>query len=230
MGLDGFEFTMRLRKEFGIDLLEDATKLQTVGQVHEYLRSRLPRGLDEPGHLKHIFYRLRDAMAAELEIPRRLIRPSARIDSLFNVHRLRRQHRSLQNSVGFEVPPILRRRQDGQTSWGALVFIGLLAIVPFFFLEGLVLGMMALAVAIGISLAVGYLDDLTSPNHPWRVVTSDRIAELVERTIIVNKPAMGTWTELRIWLTLKHIVAEQANVFPDEITRDTQFERDLCLG
>jgi hypothetical protein len=90
------------------------------------------------------------------------------------------------------------------------------------------------AIAVGVFAAFAVLSMLhkalnDSAWHKRRVLTSDRLAELVEKVVILNKlpAASSEWTDERIWLTLKETIVEQLGVQPDQVTPQAHYVHDL---
>ncbi len=83
MGLDLIEYVMAVEDAFGIAIPdEDAARLETAGQMVDYLCGRLGEASEGPPLIQSAFYRLRAAVAAELGIPPRRVLPQTDLGSL----------------------------------------------------------------------------------------------------------------------------------------------------
>ena len=74
MGLDSVELVMAIEEEFGIDIPDrDAEKMTTVGEVYEWLKTRIATTDPIACLTQRVFYQLRRALIANYGLERRLI-------------------------------------------------------------------------------------------------------------------------------------------------------------
>jgi acyl carrier protein len=85
MGLDTVELVMEVEDEFGIELPDaDAERLQTVGQLVDYLVGRLgPPASPPPCATARAFYDFRASVVTVCGVSRRGVGPSTRVVDLF---------------------------------------------------------------------------------------------------------------------------------------------------
>jgi hypothetical protein len=83
MGLELIEFVLATEDAFEIDIPDaDAANLETPAKLIDYLCARLGEAADGPPLLQTVYYRLRAALADELEIPRSRIAPDSVLGEL----------------------------------------------------------------------------------------------------------------------------------------------------
>jgi len=83
MGLEIVEYIIATEDAFEIDLPDaDAAQIATPGQLIEYLSARLCTSADGPPLVQSAFYWLRSALAEELAVSRKVIRPTTTIAGL----------------------------------------------------------------------------------------------------------------------------------------------------
>ena len=83
MGFDTLELVMKIEDEFSISIPDaDAELIQTVGHLHAYVCHALRPHGDAVCPSARAFYRLRHILLDRHPIPRRFIRPSARLAHL----------------------------------------------------------------------------------------------------------------------------------------------------
>src|ERR1043166_3354713 len=83
MGLDVVEYVMAIEEAFEIDIPDaDAVHLETPAKLIDYLCTRLGESADGPPLVQTAFYWLRRALADELAVSRRRIRPATTIGEL----------------------------------------------------------------------------------------------------------------------------------------------------
>ncbi len=82
-GLDLVELVMAIEEEFGLDIPNEAAeKLTTVGEVYEYLRTRLDKTDSEECLSQKIFYKLRRAIVSNFQVNRQAISPDTQVNNL----------------------------------------------------------------------------------------------------------------------------------------------------
>jgi len=83
MGLDIVEYVIAVEDAFGLAIPNrDAARLETPGQLVDYLCTRLTAASDGPSLVQTAFYRLRAALVAELGVSRAAVRPDATLAQL----------------------------------------------------------------------------------------------------------------------------------------------------
>ena len=82
MGLDLVEFIMATEVAFGVDIADsDAERIVAPRHLIAYLRARLPAAEDTPCLTQQAFYRVRDSVAAQSNLPRAALRPSTALEA-----------------------------------------------------------------------------------------------------------------------------------------------------
>ena len=103
MGLDSVELLMRIEEEFSIDLPdEDVSKVHTVGELYEFVLSKLKTTPDCLS--SKAFYRTRRALVDALGLPRRSIRPSTDLEPLFPTAHRKQLWSSVADAIGLTDP------------------------------------------------------------------------------------------------------------------------------
>ena len=83
MGLELIEYILAVEDAFELDIPDaDAARLETPAKLIDYLCARLGEAADGPPLLQTVYYRLRAALATELNVPRSRIAPDSTLAEL----------------------------------------------------------------------------------------------------------------------------------------------------
>jgi len=126
MGLDTVELIMAVEDTFSIAIPDkDASNFTTVGHLYDYIRSRRGAASACQCPTASAFWRLRGAMT-KTGIPRKLVRPAARLNDLFNGVDAHRQWRLVHRDLGM----IASRRRPSASTVRSFIKDYLPAITP----------------------------------------------------------------------------------------------------
>lgn len=127
MGLDLVELVMEVEDAFDVKISdEDATKCDTVGKLIAMVQEKVGDGKPEICLTSRTFYRLRQALMANLGIERRQVRLDSTLAELLPGRMRRKQWNKLRDA-GILVPPLeLTKRQTMFT--GFLVVVAALGV------------------------------------------------------------------------------------------------------
>jgi acyl carrier protein len=105
MGLDSVELVMAIEEEFGLEIKdEDAFYLTTVGEVFNYLRSKLTKIPPEDCLTQKVFYKLRRALIENYGLRRQLISPNTLLSSLLSLKEIEEGWPYLQMFIDLRTP------------------------------------------------------------------------------------------------------------------------------
>jgi hypothetical protein len=80
---DPVAVVMAIEEKFGLTIPdEEAEKIHTMGQLHDYVLARVARGQPQVCVTSAAFYRLRRALGEVCGVPREHVRPQARLEDL----------------------------------------------------------------------------------------------------------------------------------------------------
>jgi acyl carrier protein len=229
MGLELLELVLNVEDAFGFSIPdEDAVGLNTVGKLHDYiLAHRFPK--DRNACLSSVtFYQIRRAMMSVLQLPRKDVRVSTELSAVI-AKRRRRVWRALEKATGFRLPQL--RRPAWVTAIAALATIALAIATPVCFslslLHGAIVSAIVAAYVVGyllswltIPLAFEFQPDCTTVGQLATATLARNYRAIVEQT---NKNA----SDAEVWEMLRFIVAEQLGVRLNDITKETDFVKDL---
>src|SRR5687768_4924872 len=118
MGLQGVELVMAIEDEFGISIPDhDASRLETVGQIYDYVRQRLSATRGPRCVSQATFYRVRAALAALTGVPQATIRPATPLDRLRPAQALQADWSTVARSTGLTLPRLVRPEVRSATNW-----------------------------------------------------------------------------------------------------------------
>jgi hypothetical protein len=222
-----------------------------AGQVLESVRRRLSPGASFTPHpVRPAFARLRDALVAECSLPRRVIRPSARLEELVPRSGRADSWARLGRRLGQPLPPFAEANPPAAVwvvgSLGALLVyaVGVPAVQAIdawaaadgFERAGwyLALGVCVVPPSFiaGIVLSCLLAAYLFRNRFPCRFQAEYATVGQLARFLAENGAADGTavpWTAERTWVAVRAILAEAAGRMPGEVTEDTDLIRGLGL-
>ena len=207
-----------------------AAELNTMGKLYEYtFAHRFPA--DEEGCLTSIvFYKIRRAMMAVLQVPRKNVRAATRLSALIPRHRRRAWH-AIRKLSGLRLPRL--RRPVWVTAAATLASLLLAVAAPLLLGRRLLNGAIWLAVLVGT--AAGYLLYwLTTPLAFEFQPECHTVGELTIATLARNFQAVHDEAKssnaAEVWDVLCRIVSEQLGVRAGDLTRETDFVKDLHAG
>lgn len=230
MGLDLVEFVMAVEERFGIAIPdEDACKLETVGNVYDYVLSKVQ--IEEPNNKvclsSNAFYRLRRALMETSGLQRSEIRPGTLLADLTGKDRRRALWTAVHYSTGFKLPELHRPTWlvSGITATGLVAFVGVFALLPGSAKNLFVPGAAGLAAATVLVLAT----ELLRREFPKGLRT---VGDLVNEIVRLNTASLldalnRKWDPQLVWDTLVDTICEQLPVDKSQIVRTARFVKDL---
>lgn len=228
--MDGIELLIGVEDAFGIEIPDrDAAKLISVGQLYDYVRSRVGREGICPS--RHVFYRLRGALECGSGVARGALRPDTPLETVLpSVSRLH-SWADLATRGELNLPRL--RRPEWVFVAGITIFatgmvatllcsVGAFQLVPshwtFILLTGgalLLLWLITVPLAVSLPLHCQSLGDLT------RIVSAMNSDEL--------EVSLG-WGDSEIWQTVRVLISQQMGIPVEQVTAEKQFIRDLGMG
>ena len=111
MGLDVVELVMRVEEEFEIAIAdEEASQLETVGQLHLCVLTKLGLTSPNPCLSSATFYQLRRAMLPLSGVARSDVRPTTPTELLLPASNRRAHWSELSQTLGAKLPALKRPR------------------------------------------------------------------------------------------------------------------------
>ncbi len=110
MGLDTVELVMAIEQEFGIEIPDpDAERMITVGDVYEYLKTRLKSEPVEGCLRQRIFYKLRRAVIENYNLPREALSPDTCLSEIMYFKHVEEGWPFLQMFIDLRIPQFQSR-------------------------------------------------------------------------------------------------------------------------
>jgi hypothetical protein len=217
---------------FGIAIADvDAERLTTVGDLFDHVIARRFRDVRGDYLSSIAFYKVRRALMSNLQLSRDAVQPATKLSAVAARHR-RRLWQAIKKQTGLRLPML--RRPSRLVTTATLAAIGLGVSVP------LLLGLKPLGganvvaiVSVGVFGYIFYLLTAAFARElPPDVVTVGDLAKAVfarnyQPILAESKRSMA---DGQVWDTLRRIVANQLELLPGEITRETGFSRHLVAG
>jgi hypothetical protein len=228
MGLDLMELVLAVEDAFGFSIPdEDVAKLDTMGKLYEDILAHRFQSENQGCLTSIVFYRLRRAMMAVLDVPRKNVRVATRLSVIIPRHRRRAWH-AIQKAARLRLPPL--RRPD----WVNAVLVT--AVLVLAIATPLLLGRTLLngAIVVGILAAVGggyLLSWLTIPLAFAFQPFCHTVGELTLASLARNFQALhqeaGASNAAEVWDMLCRCVAKEFGIEAGGLTKETNFLKDL---
>ncbi len=234
MGEDSVALIRRIQDDFCIEFAEtELAGIATVGDLYEVLLGKVETG--DSCRSSQAFYRLRKAMMAVLNKPRKAIRPGTQLGALLPDPKRKVLWKQLEETTYLSFPKLRHPR------WARDVIrsLALASAIAFqigmnrwthprgFWWVDLEIGVVAVFVIVRQSLfaATGFL----GIGLPVRTV-----GELVKAILSTNfsqfTPEAGNalpYSPAEVWEQLGHILSEELGLEPEKIAKETRFEGHL---
>lgn len=232
MGLDGVELIIAVEERFGIAILdEEASRVRTVGDLHELLMKKLTPAESRACLTSQAFQRMRRALVDHFGITREAVRPKALLEGLLPQSGRRKAWAQLAVRLGWQLPELRRP---------AALELGLaascLAAVP----AALVLGALDPAsqpLAWGIGLGalpfcwLGYR--LTAPLAVHLPSSCATVGGAVRTALSHNFSRISqecrSWSQREVWQSLQIVIVDQIGCSVAEVRKDARFVEDLGI-
>jgi acyl carrier protein len=230
MDFDFGDVVLEVEDAFGFSIPnEDAAALTTMGKLYDYVLAHRFRGKQDACLSSITFYKIRRALMSILQIPRDAVRVSTELPAIVRKRR-RRTWRAVEQTTGLRLPMLRRPRWVVTIATLAAVGLGiatpaLLGLKPF---RG------GIAVALFTAGVFGFvflyrLTEFLAYEFPPDVAT---VGQLAKATLARNyqplvAEAKKSATDAEVWDALQRIVGEQFGVRLDQLTKETDFVKDL---
>ena len=240
---DPVAVVMAIEEKFGITIPdEEAEKITTMGQLYDYVVTRVARGQAQVCVTSAAFYRLRRALGEVCGVPRERVRSRARLEDLLPLHDRPHYWHELQTRLSnLHLPPLRRpawlvKRIEAAslvplylTVLGAIVLISLLAHTP----AAPLVTILAVAACpiVGITGMLLMCRAACRRTERYAIHLPPACATVRDMvyTLVSWQPAApmvsntSRVSDKEIWGTLCAIVGGEFDRPPDSFTRDTTF-------
>ena len=230
MGLDVVELVMRVEEEFGLSIEDEAAEqLQTVGQLHTFILSRLD-WLDASRCLSSAtFYQLRRGLVDLAVAPRRAIAPATPTESLLPIANRRQLWESWSRNAGVELPALQKSKWMRAAWWLAL--LATLGVGP-------ILWPAATFVVFSyyvLAFSLCFVALKWSERYAIHLPAGCALVGDVTKTVMRLNYGIGVQSGQRrsvdeVWEKLKMMLVDDFDVAPEAIVPDAQFVRDFGFG
>ncbi len=230
MGLDSVELIMEFEKAFEIRIPDqEAEKLRTVGEVHNYIWNRLDNYHSNKCNSQILFYKLRKHCTEEFGLPKNSFQTDGKINDVFPKENRRKVYRDFEKRFQLQLPSLELTKAWNYllTIVGVISIIGslLLVIILCWFYDYSYWLFLLPAIGIIFTLFISYL------LNPKRIViTPFLIRDFVQKTLSLNflqfaKESGANRNE--VISVINQIISDKIGVDLDEITPEKSFTDDL---
>ena len=228
MGLDSVELVMSVEDAFQINISEEeASKIRTVGEFYDVVRSKLAIKDDEGWGrclTSTAFYRVRRAMVEVLRIDRRKITPKTELSVLLPTPQRRENWGRITRAASLKIPKL------GYNSGVILLKFAILMAV------GTALGLLQYLGIVGLTI-VSFIAALVMAKFTPALLISlpaSTVGALAEQIYLANVKQLsegnGGLNEREVWDALTKIIIQQLGVKPEEVTPEARFIEDLRIS
>ena len=241
MGLDTVELMIEVEQAFDVQIPDDrAGEMYTVGDVYDYIvecQSNLESSSESisPGKVclsAATFFSIRNALASEVDIKARRLRPRASVEQTIPLKSRRAVWSKLQQSLDLKFP---RLRRSGWIVTGLTVLttaaaLGVAAIVQQRF--GAYLAALAALGSMGLLGLVAFMVTRPFAVHTRPEWTTFR--GLSQVLLAHNYARLSRRFNTRdpddVWQALQTMVVDQLGVQPEQVTKQALLIEDLGAG
>ena len=217
MGLDTVELVIAFEEEFGVAIdNEDAEKMETPGDVTDYVVSRVRTSSDDPCLSQVGFYRIRSLLMDEFSAQRETIRPNTLLNDLISGD-IRENWLRLKNAIGAENFPKLQREP-------VLVFtvvFGIPGLVSLYLFFNGVTGFWAFISFCIMAIIANLLTSNIGSIIPSNIST---VASLIP---FVGCAGTKVWSREEVLVRVFELTAEQLGIEIEDISENSHFIHDL---
>ena len=230
MGLDTVELVLEVEDAFAIHIADrDAEKIQTVGQLHEYIIEHL--AATDPAKpavcaTARCFYRIRRALVEGVGLERGAVKLATLLADLLPIRTRREDRRRLQQALELRVPDLRLPAAVGPLLGLAILMSSLIAIAFPLGLPAALAGAF-LALSCMLWIAGFWLVMPLSVSFPLASPTlGNLVRQVAERNQawLVGLPPMS---REEVWDKLQKIVCEQLGVDESKVRPEASFVNDL---
>ncbi len=243
---DPVALVMTIEEKFGISIPDgEAGKICTMGQLYDYVHSRIARGQPQVCVTSAAFYRLRRALGEVCAVPRERVRLEARLDDLIPLADRPRCWQELRTRLGNLHLPCLCPPEWLvnliQAASGVPFAVALLGFVsPVFVLSPTPAAVFLFFFGIFISWFLGIVGGMLvwrigchhAEHYPGQLPASCTTVRILVYTL-VSRPPAAPWvsdtaraSDKEIWGTLCALVGSHFDCPQDSFTRASSFSSD----
>jgi acyl carrier protein len=217
VGLDTVELVIAFEEEFGVAIdNEDAEKMETPGDVADYVVSRVRTSSDDPCLSQVGFYRIRSLLMDEFSIPRETIHPNTLLIDVV-AGNIRENWLRLKNAIGTDNFPKLQRKP-------VLVFAVVFGLPGLVSLYLYMSGVSGSLVFISFGVLAVIANQLTSNLGSIIPSNSSTVASLIP---FVSCAGTKIWSRDEVLVRVFEITAEQLGIKMEDISEKSHFIHDL---
>ncbi len=233
MGLDAVELLIEIEDTFSIEIPdEDASRMATVGDVHEYIVANSNMASKGSVCLSASAFRSLRRAAASLGVTDRL-RPRDSIDRLLPDSGRRRFWTSLQHSAQLRLPKL--RRPKWMVAAATVVVMLLTAWVGLAVYRETRSQLAAPILGVAAAMFSGWLlSVLTLPFATLPPANCATLGHLAESVLGLNFSQLAKryhgGDSNDVWIALRAVIVEQLGVSPEVVTPTASFEKELGCG
>jgi acyl carrier protein len=230
MGLDSVELVLTVEETFGLSIPDDdAVEIDTVGKLYDYILTHRFQGKQEACLSSVTFYKIRCAMMAVLNIPRKDLRLSTKLSTLIPKHR----HwiwNNLEKTAALIFPKLKRPFWVNMLIilLGGGVTMWLVKLCPQMPLSTSLCLSFILFCIIGVILIF-----LATPLESVLQANCATVGDLTKSVLAKNYGKISKECDrvnaAELWDSLCSIVTEQLGGEKNQLTKDTNFVRDLGM-
>lgn len=230
MGLDSVELVMEFEKAFDMRIPDqEAEKLRTVGDVHNYIWNRLENWHSNKCNSQALFYKLRKYCIEQFGVPKNSFQTDRSINDLFPKEERRKKYFEAAKSMYLEFPSLILSKP-----WNIFLnTVGFISILGSFVLVIILCFFFSYSKWLFLIPVAGLLFTLfvSSLLNPKRIIISPfSVRDFTQKTLSLNfiqfSKDSGT-NRKEVETVINHIISDKVGVDLDEISQEKSFVDDL---
>lgn len=232
MGLDIIEFVMAVEEAFDITISDNEAQLATTpGKLADLVMKKVGTTDRSSCLSSRAFYLLRRCMTNELNIPRKMLRPTTPLYEIFPQENRKNSWEKLKRVVGPTAWADLRR-SEGTVTLFVLLVICLSAGAAFFadwaWQSPILVPLAAMVVAILATWMAVIASRPLKTAFPPGFMNLGNVAQfIVARNPTLLESAPPAWSRERIWCVLRALILEYLDA--TDFTEDSRFVQDMHI-
>jgi acyl carrier protein len=217
MGLDLVELTLSIEEEFGVHIDDDsASRMETPGDVTDYLCSRLRTNPDAPCPSQAGFYRLRAALVDTFGVDKNTLYPDTPLQPIL-AGNIKRNWRSLQQALSANDFPQLKRSR--------LLFITLVVVLPALPSILLIMHGLSLTLATGLFVVLYLIANIAT--HRMGSVIPAAYSTVATLIPFITCGSSSIWNRDAVLARVISLTSEQLGIAEQQIQENSRFIKDL---
>ncbi len=225
MGLDGVELIINIEDEFEISISDDEVyKSATVGNMVDLILSHLRRSKNELCPSQRGFYIVRRTLMDKYNVPRNLIKPSTKLNDLFEKKARYKVWKELVSSLAKKstfIPSLSRPRLINNI---VFIFLPLLFSLSLIFMTGIK------GIPIGVIMYIFVMIILAKFTQPFKTEFPNKIYVVKDLIRFVTTTNDKVWTKDEVYEKLREISVRVLGVKPEDIKPEAHWVKDLAVG